>query len=272
VSVVSSGSSGKLAVPEATKPFLTDDAPQAVVRVHSGALPEVDLGEPVFESGGVWSLYRSLGKHLVLLRAPGPQAPPYGLAVFEPDFCSGDIYLQDGDVEWRMLSYPLDEVLMIHLLARGRGVLLHAFGIREGGGGTLFAGVSGAGKSTLATLWEGQEGVPLLSDDRVVVRQRDDRFWAYGTPWCGDARAASPGGAPLERIFIIRQGSANRAVRLRPMDAASALLVRSFPTFWDAEGMAFTLDFLGRLSQSVPCYLLDFVPDASVVDYVRSLT
>ncbi len=275
VSATSNGSLEGFTIPDTLRPFVTRAVPHAVVRAHFGAWPEADWEERVFESEGVWSLHRNQGKYVVVLRAPGPKAPPYEVAVFDPDFLSGDVYVQ-ADVSQQdalpyPLMYPLDELLTIHLLARGRGVLLHAFGIKEKGQGTIFAGVSGAGKSTLATLWERQAGVTLLSDDRVIVRQREGRFWVYGTPWCGDARVASPEAVPLERIFIIQHAAENRAVPLRPLDAASRLLARAFPTFWDAEGMAFTLDFLGKLCQAVPCYELGFVPDERVVNFVRAM-
>ena len=81
----------------------------------------------------------------------------------------------------------------------------------------------------------------------------------------------SPEAAPLERVFIIQHASENGVVPLSPPDAASRLLARSFATFWDAEGMAFTLKFLGQLSQAVLCYELGFVADESVVDFVRCL-
>jgi hypothetical protein len=111
----------------------------------------------------------------------------------------------------------------------------------------------------------------LLSDDRIVVRRREGRFWAYGTPWCGDVQVASPAAFPLERIFVIRHAPANGAARLRPAEAAQSLLARSFLPFWDAPGMAFTLAFLDELVQAVPCYDYGFVPDRSAVDFVRCM-
>jgi hypothetical protein len=129
--------------------------------------------------------------------------------------------------------------------------------------------MSGAGKSTMADLWAGRTGANVLSDDRVIVRRNNGGFWMYGTPWHGDAQMASPDGAPLKQIFTIRHSSRNRSVPLGTADAASKLLARSFPTFWDADGMAFTVDFLGQLAQSVPCNELGFVPSPDIVDFVR---
>jgi hypothetical protein len=242
------------------------------LRVHYESAPYAELGIPLFDSGGSWAFHRVEGKPVIRTRTP--KRDPRQVAVLDSDFQRGDIYCVGEswtrhDGHWPPLGYPLEEVLMINLLAQGRGVLLHAIAVKDGERGFLFAGTSGAGKSTMSTLWEGREGVTVLSDDRVIVREQEGRFWAYGTPWHGDARAASPDAVPLERVFLIQHASVNRALSLEPLDAASRLLVRSFPTFWDAEGMAFTLQFLGRLSQAVPCYELGFVPDRGVVDYVR---
>jgi hypothetical protein len=160
---------------------------------------------------------------------------------------------------------------MIGLLCKGRGVLLHACGVAHDGQGLVFAGTSGAGKSTLARLWADQKDVEVLSDDRVIVREQGGRFMVYGTPFHGDARLASPEGVPLERIYLIDHAPKNRLAPLDPLDAASRLLVRSFPTFWDAEGMAFTTGLLGKLAQRVPCHELGFAPDGRIVDFVRCL-
>jgi len=48
-------------------------------------------------------------------------------------------------------------------------------------------------------------------------------------------------------------------------------LVRSFPTFWDGEGMRYTLDLCERLSIRVPCYELGFVPDQRIINTLKDL-
>jgi len=263
-------------VEETFRDFVTDDLPEVTLRVHCGRLPDLELGGQVFDSDGIWTLYKDQQRRWgIRLRSPVLGPAPYQIAIFEDDFCTGDIYVGADESAHRPspspLGFLLSQILMVHLLSRGRGVLLHACGLSYEGRGTIFVGVSGAGKSTLANLWRGQKDATLLSDDRVIVRQKEGRFWAYGTPWHGDARAASPEGALLERIFIIRHAAENTTTPLALADVASRLLVRSFPTFWDAPGMAFTLEFLEKLSQAVPCYDLGFVPDASVVDFVQCL-
>ncbi len=250
-----------------------DVQPAAVLCVHCGIMPDLQPDRTIFDTGQGWRLYRTGSRWVVYVRSP--EQDPYQLGIFAADYHTGDLYLNpqgmaSGQAPFP-LAYPLGKVFMINLLSRGHGVLMHACGVNDGGKGLLFVGTSTAGKTTTARLWAGREGVSLLGDDNIIVGERDGRFWMYGTPWPGEGGVFSPEAVPLERVFVLRQAAENRAVPLRPVDAASRLLVRSFPTFWDAEGMAYTTGLLGRLAQAVPCYELGFRPEPDAVDYVRGL-
>src|SRR5205823_7896354 len=107
------------------------------------------------------------------------------------------------------LDYPLDELLMISLLARGRGVEVHGCGVIDTNGvAYLFPGHSGAGKSTIARLWRDQ-GATILSDDRLILRLRDGRVWMYGTPWHGEEQFATAASAALSRIYFLQHAPFN---------------------------------------------------------------
>jgi hypothetical protein len=195
------------------------------------------------------------------------------VAVLEPDFRSGDIYIRAHEPASFLnpLIYPLNEILMVNLLSLGRGGMFHACGIKDNGQGILFVGASGAGKSTLANLWKKEKDVTILSDDRIIIRRKDGKFWAYGTPWHGDAKVCSPERAPLEKIFFLQHAKVSKVERIEGIDAASKLLVCSFPTFWDKKGMEFTLGFIDELTREVPCYELGFVPNKTVIDFVKDI-
>jgi hypothetical protein len=262
-------------VEDAYERFITYGEAEAMLRIQRRAILDEEFEERVFDSGGKWSLYQAQEKWAIHVGSPGAGPHPYQIAVLEPDFRSGDIYTKvdqpDGELLPFPLSYPLGEVLMINLLSLGRGVLLHACGASDNGRGLIFAGTSGSGKSTMAELWKDQEGVTILSDDRIILREREGHFWAYGTPWHGDAGLCSPGSVPVEGIFFIRHGEENSVEPLEAEKAVSNLLVRSFPTFWNAEGMAFTLEFLGHMTREVPCYDLGFLPDRQVIGFLRGV-
>jgi hypothetical protein len=111
-----------------------------------------------------------------------------------------------------------------------------------------------------------------LSDERIIVRELNGVHHVFGTPYPGLARyMASPEHGPLKGIFMLRQTPQNQVRRLNPVDAAAELVSCSFPPIWSVEGMGFTMDFAERLCRQVPCYELGFVPDPSVIPFVRSL-
>jgi len=255
--------------------------PDMTLRVHFGDLPDVDLGKKVFHSGGNWSLYRHEDHYLIPLVSPAFGTQPYRMAIFNAGFDSGDLYIhrrvleENGDQAPRTtimpFEYPLDEVLIVNFLARKRmGVILHALGLYRGERGLVFCGVSGAGKSTMAELWR-KTDVTLLSDDRIVLRREKGRFFIYGTPWLGTARACTASSAPLEQIYFIVKSPENYLKPLSNVEAATRLVVRCFPTFYDQAGMDFTLELLAQAAAEMPCYELGFVPDDRIVDFVRGL-
>jgi len=267
------GQGGVLEMADVYRPFLSNGRSEAVFALRYGSVPDLNSAEEVFDSGGSWKLYRDHGRWCFALRSPALGSEPYQIAILDGDLSRGDIYTRvprtDGSFYSFPLGYPLGELLIVNLLSQGRGVLLHSCAVSDNGRGLVFVGTSGAGKSTMAELWKNHGGVTILSDDRVIAREMGGRYWAYGTPWHGDVKLSSPERAPVEGIFVLRHGEENRAVPLGAPMALTSLFVRSFPPYWLMEGMAFTLGFLGRMSQAIPCYDLEFVPDEGVIECVR---
>lgn len=175
------------------------------------------------------------------------------------------------------LQYPLDELLIINLLARGKGVEVHACGVIDAlGNGHLLVGQSGAGKTTMARLWQpvlgrakGKEDeVTILSDDRIILRKDGNRLWMYGTPWHGDAGFSCSARAPLKQIYLLHRGQKNELVPIGGAAAAARLFACSFPPFYSRAGLDFTLAFFDEVVRTVPCQELRFVPDGNVVKFI----
>lgn len=245
--------------------FFTKGDPEVILRFRHGSAFHGDKNLPreiLFDTQPNWRLYYSNEKYIFQTRDC--------TAILTSHFTSGEIYITKNSRDFP-LTYPLGEILMINLLSKGRGVMAHAFGLRDNHKGFLFSGKSGAGKSTLCNLWKNKKDVTVLSDDRVIIRKIDGGFWIYGTPWHGDAKECSPERAPLEKIFFLKHAKMNKIERLKGIAAASKLLVCSFPTFWDKKGMEFTLGFIDELTREIPCYELSFTPDKKIIEFVRNI-
>src|SRR3972149_205291 len=133
--------------------FITSDgSPRCVVNVHYGPIPDVDLGTEVFQSGGLWSLHRMNGRFTVPMVSPVWGPGLYGLSVFNASFSECDLYVSSlpGIYEGMSqnmaansgegvivdpLAYPLDEVLVVNLLAQEGGLNIHACGVTLDGRG-----------------------------------------------------------------------------------------------------------------------------------------
>jgi hypothetical protein len=90
----------------------------------------------------------------------------------------------------------------------------------------------------------------------------------HGTPWHGEAAFASPGRAPLRRIFLLEHGAENRIERLSQSAAVGELLARSFTPFYQPRFVDPVLALLDEMVESIPVYRFQFVPDQSAVEKI----
>jgi hypothetical protein len=245
--------------------------------------------DKVFDASPLWNLYREGDGYVFRFSSSIFDPQLYKTARFGVDFTSGEVCLNRAcfppNVPVNPLEYPLDELLMSQLLARGRGVEVHACGLQDvDGRGYLFIGMSGAGKSTTAGLWRQTDGaqsdngtqglspkVEVLSDDRIILRRLSGRLWMYGTPWHGEVELASPLRAPVNRIFFLARGKQNELAPLRAPEAVARMMSCSFVPFFNSEGLEFSLEFLQQVAQEIPCLEYKFVPDVHAVEFVRKI-
>ena len=235
---------------------------------------KVPAQKPLFSSGGLWSLFAEAGGYRLNFLRAFPGETPYKSAWFDKNFRVGELSLSrhffDASKAMYPFEYPLDEVLMIHHLAGGKGLEVHALGVvDEAGYGHLFLGHSGAGKSTSARLWQSQPGVRILSDDRIILRRREGAIWMYGTPWHGDAGIASPGSARLSHIYVLEQAPANELVAMPRSVATAEIFARSFVPRHSPEALSWALQFIEQLAQELPCDTFRFLPQSSALEAVR---
>jgi hypothetical protein len=250
----------------------TDPGPSDVVlTARNLAGPAPSGGELVFDSGAVWRLFRTGDGYRVECSTEVFGDEPYKVATFNESFTRGEILLRTAATgsEVDPFGYPLDEVLITQLLGRGRGVEIHGCGIVDRDGcGRLFAGHSGAGKTTTARMWEG-EGVTILSDDRIIIRELDGELRMFGSPWHGEPDLAAQGSAPLTAVYLLEQAPENELRALPVSEAVARLFSCGFPLFSNADALEFTVGFLGDVATKVPVYGLRFTPDRRAVEVVR---
>jgi len=257
-----------LEIPSAYRPFIENGKTDVTLRLHKKKFVPA-VGEKIFESPPIWSLYRDNGTSLLRIFE---NMPGYGRTLVLPqDLENTDLYFDDTTGKFYNPFFgPTIELLMVNYLAQGRGVIIHGCGIKHDDQGLLFVGESGAGKTTMAKIWSQETDVEVLSDDRTLVRKKGDHFVMYGTPWHGEGKFGSPGSVKLDQIFFIKHAKENSISKSNNAHSVTQFLQCSFPPFWDAAGMEYAMDVFSDLAAVIPCRMLSFKKDSSILEFINS--
>ncbi|MBI4124814.1 MAG: hypothetical protein HY466_02645 [Deltaproteobacteria bacterium] len=226
----------------------------------------------IFDSGTTWSLSQEDSRFVMQVPSFSSPLSWEARVFFDPRFQKGEMFLNPERYERFLdcpLTYPFGEIWMMHLLPPRHGILIHSFGLLFGENAYLFVGSSGQGKTTSARLWQEAGYGQILSDDRVIVRKEKGGWFAYGTPWHGEAHLSSPLKAPLKKLFFLKHAQSNEIRPLSFMDALQRLMVRSFHPYWNSPLLGQSTDVAVQLVREIPACEFGFLPDPGAVDFIQ---
>jgi len=233
--------------------FAPRDPPALRLRARYASEPLRPARAPVVECD-TWAAFAD-GDRISLLSHIQSLSPPELARVdLERGSREGSLLMRPGLPE-DPLEYPLDQLLVIHLLHELGGLLLHAACLVQGGRAFVVAGPSGAGKTTISRAAASLPRVTVLTDERIVLRRDGGRWLAHGTPWAGEGRFADPGSAEVAGVFLLDKSDVDRVTPLSPVRAMAGLLRCHFPAGWTDDASA-QLRGLEDLVAMVPCYRL----------------
>ena len=214
-----------------------------------------------------WQL-AGVGDTKVLCVGPGSaKAKPDNVVVFNRDYSAGVMY-QKSVIE--LFRRFIDQFLVINLLSKNKGFLLHASSVVWKQKGICFTGISGKGKSTLLNLFKDEVAAEcLLNDDRCALRNYGNRWRVFGTPWYGESRVSSSNAADLSALFFIRHSKRNYIRKLSPPEICSQLMVLSLLPLWDQAATSAVLSTFQNLIRNVPAYEFGFVPGKAAIDLIK---
>ena len=229
---------------------------------------------PVFRAEDTWTLFRDGSTRVI--RYPSDAAQPFCEMVITRGWHRivvhvGKPLIRVNDGESCLTNpfrYPLDQVVLMNLLAETGGGIFHCCGAGLNGKGLIFLARSGGGKTTLARLLAQRESFRVLSDDRIVIRGTPKGLRCFGTPWPGMGGMARNEALPLRALFFLVKGPRNRILSVGPAEAIERLLPVTSVPWYDVAAFSRVVSFCGEVVRQVPCYELQFRPNVEVTDVI----
>ena len=161
------------------------------------------------------------------------------------------------------VAYMESAYQFCHQLLNFNGFYLHSSAIEWEGKAYLFSGPSGMGKSTHTRLWQSiYPDARVFNDDKPALRRLDDRWFAYGTPWCGKDGININMKVPLAGICFLRRGQDNAIRRLSPLEASVQIISQTTRRFKSEERLDLLLSHVDKLVREIPVYELYCTPTA----------
>ena len=187
------------------------------------------------------------------------------IAILDKDFRNWTIYSSKKS-DYNPLRYPMGPIIMHYMTIKTNSVMMHASCAFDGQRGRMFSGFSGVGKSTMSRIWA-EAGNTIINDDRLIIRELEIKFFVYNTPmYYKDI----PKKAPLNAVYLIHHSPENKIQKLKGALAASRTMAFCIQNNYDQNFVAERLDFFVRLAAAVDIYDLGFVPNASVIEFIKA--
>lgn len=129
--------------------------------------------------------------------------------------------------------------------------------------GYLFTAKSGTGKSTHTKYWREyfKDRAVMINDDKPLLAIKENKVYAYGTPWDGKHRLSTNTCVPLKSICILQRGDTNIISKIDKKGAYTMLLQQVNRPVGDVSAMNKTLKLIDALSNCVEFYSLHCTMD-----------
>jgi len=164
--------------------------------------------------------------------------------------------------EYEQIPAPEAEFYCIHRhlyaqLPQYNAFWMHGCAVEMDGEVYIFTARSGYGKTTHARLWLKAFGerAHIINGDNPLIRWKDGRFIAYGTPFGGKEGYHVNTSAPLKGVCYLSHSEENSIRRMDPQ-MAYAQLLRDSQRYMTEENGALLMGLLEQFVQEVPVYQL----------------
>ncbi len=171
------------------------------------------------------------------------------------------------DMLWTRVVFSL--IGIEELTVENNGCVLHSSFIEKDGAAVLFTGPCSIGKSTQANLWRKHADAVVVNGDKTLIFEKDGVFYASGLPFSGSSKDCLNRVLPLKAVISLQQAKNNTSQRLVSTEAFVKLFKNCYPVQHSRDLTGKLIDFVQKLSQSVPVYEYACLADESAVRYLE---
>lgn len=147
------------------------------------------------------------------------------------------------------------------------GFLMHGVVMSVYDVGVALCALSGTGKTTHSSLWQQMLGerCVIINGDKPLVRIKDNKAYAYGTPWAGKEGINTNARIELKKIGFIERALENKVEGCPAEDCLKRLMAQIYlPS--DTELVLKTLDLIDKLMRSTDLYIIKCNKDISAAE------
>jgi len=237
------------------------------VRIAQGALPDCD--PVVYASGGsTFEVGELQGEWWIAIHG---RSRYERVARFDAEFREGEVWIAPALAREGLhpLAHPLDELVLLHRIARQGGLVVHGSAVLREGRALVFVGQDpipaevpdgGAWRR-----WQGRR----LEGDRVVMRLSEDHACVrvHSVPWQSGGGLASSASARIDAIHAIETSPAIFASRVVGDGAVTQLLSHVLAPVHDPQSASALLETASRVAALVPLLRLGLPAERRVVPF-----
>ena len=171
------------------------------------------------------------------------------------------------DMLWTRVIFSL--IGIEELVVENNGCVLHSSFVEKDGSAVLFTGPCSIGKSTQANLWREFADAVVVNGDKTFIFENNGTFYASGMPFSGSSKDCINKVVPLKSITCLQQSDSNKAKKLQSNEAFYNVYKNCYPVPHSRESTDILIDFVQKLSHSVPVFEYACLADESAVRYLE---
>jgi hypothetical protein len=171
-------------------------------------------------------------------------------------------------------EYMMYGTYFYHSLIDFHGMMMHGSAISHQNIGYMFCAASGVGKSTHVGYWKQLfDETIIINDDKPAIRQINNNFYIYGTPFSGKTPLNSNTSVQLRHICFIEQSTENWIKKLPTNEHTKYLLQHTILPF-SVDKLEKVIELIESISITVNIYVMGCTNDKSAAltayDFMRT--